>query len=47
MTLVIVLKTDVKVQKYPQILTLLFVLSKAKTILLLYMHNEKTKKFLV
>jgi hypothetical protein len=47
MTLVITLKTDVKVQKYPQILTLFFVLSKAKTIFLLYMDNEKTKKILV
>jgi hypothetical protein len=47
MTLVITLKTDVKIQKYPQILTLVFVLSKAKTILLLYMNNEKTKKILV
>jgi hypothetical protein len=47
MTLVITLKTDVKIQKYPQMLTLFFVLSKAKTILLLYMNNEKTKKILV
>jgi hypothetical protein len=47
MTLVITLKTDVKIQKYLQMLTLFFVLSKAKTILLLYMNNEKTKKILV
>ena len=47
MTLVITLKTDVKIQKYFQMLTLFFVLSKAKTILLLYMNNEKTKKILV
>jgi hypothetical protein len=47
MTLVITLKTDVKIQKYPRMLTLFFVLSKAKTILLLYMNNEKTKKILV
>jgi hypothetical protein len=33
--------------KIPQMLTLFFVLSKAKTILLLYMNNEKTKKILV
>jgi hypothetical protein len=47
MTLVITLKTDVKIQKYPKMLTLFFVLSKAKTIFLLYMNNEKTKKILV